>query len=77
VDLPARTESYRVSKVRPQVVGILEKRLFTEGSDVKKYQPLYQIDKKPNENQLAKAQAAYYNVKKLEARYKSIRATNA
>ncbi|MCS6742657.1 efflux RND transporter periplasmic adaptor subunit, partial [Acinetobacter baumannii] len=77
VDLPARTASYRVSQVRPQVDGILEKRLFTEGSDVKKDQPLYQIDKKPYETQVAKAQAAYDNVKKLAARYKSLRATNA
>ncbi|MGE9716678.1 efflux transporter periplasmic adaptor subunit, partial [Escherichia coli] len=45
--------------------------------DVKKDQPLYQIDKKPYETQVAKAQAAYDNVKKLAARYKSLRATNA
>ncbi|TBL71735.1 efflux RND transporter periplasmic adaptor subunit, partial [Klebsiella oxytoca] len=77
VDLPARTASYLVSQVRPQVDGILEKRLFTDGSDVKKDQPLYQIDKKPYETQVAKAQAAYDNVKKLAARYKSLRATNA
>ena len=41
----------------------LEKRLFTEGSDVKKDQPLYQIDKNPTKTQVAKAQAAYDNVK--------------
>lgn len=77
IDLPARTASYRVSQVRPQVDGILEKRLFTEGGQVEKDQPLYQIDKKPYETQVAKARAAYDNVQKLASRYKSLRHINA
>ena len=44
VELPGRTAAYRVAEVRPQVNGILMKRLFTEGSEVKEGQVLYQID---------------------------------
>lgn len=44
VELPGRTSPYRVAEVRPQVGGILQKRLFTEGSDVAAGTPLYQID---------------------------------
>ncbi|MEY4763112.1 MAG: hypothetical protein RLZZ200_2968 [Pseudomonadota bacterium] len=44
VELPGRTAAYRVAEVRPQVGGILQKRLFTEGSDVAAGAPLYQID---------------------------------
>jgi len=42
--LPGRTESYRASDVRPQVNGIVQRRLFTEGGTVTAGQPLYQID---------------------------------
>ena len=42
--LPGRTESYRVSDVRPQVSGVILKRLFVEGGTVTAGQPLYQID---------------------------------
>ncbi|HWU72000.1 MAG TPA: efflux RND transporter periplasmic adaptor subunit [Sphingomonas sp.] len=43
-ELAARTSAYQTSEVRPQVSGIIRKRFFTEGSFVKKGQPLYQID---------------------------------
>ena len=43
-ELAARTNAYQTSEVRPQVSGIIRKRFFTEGSFVKKGQPLYQID---------------------------------
>jgi len=43
-ELSGRTSAYLVAEVRPQVSGILKKRLFTEGSDVKAGQVLYQID---------------------------------
>lgn len=42
--LQGRTASYLVADVRPQVAGILQKRLFKEGSEVKEGQALYQID---------------------------------
>jgi membrane fusion protein (multidrug efflux system) len=42
--LPGRTNAYLVAEVRPQVTGIVKKRLFTEGSLVQAGQPLYQLD---------------------------------
>lgn len=46
-ELPGRTAGYLVAEIRPQVNGLLQKRLFTEGSDVKKGEILYQIDPAP------------------------------
>jgi membrane fusion protein (multidrug efflux system) len=43
-ELPGRSTAYLVAEVRPQVDGIVLKRLFTEGGLVKKGQPLYQLD---------------------------------
>lgn len=43
-ELPGRTSPYLVAEVRPQVGGIIKRRLFTEGSRVKAGQPLYQLD---------------------------------
>jgi membrane fusion protein (multidrug efflux system) len=43
-ELPGRTSAYQVAEVRPQVGGLIQKRLFTEGADVKAGSPLYQID---------------------------------
>jgi membrane fusion protein (multidrug efflux system) len=57
-DLPGRTVAYRVAEVRPQVNGVILKRLFTEGSDVKSGQQLYQIDPAPFLAALASAQAS-------------------
>ncbi|MGV2878924.1 efflux RND transporter periplasmic adaptor subunit [Pantoea vagans] len=55
-ELPGRTSAYRVAEVRPQVSGIILKRNFIEGSDVKAGQSLYQIDP-------ATYQAAYDSAK--------------
>ncbi|MEX9251506.1 efflux RND transporter periplasmic adaptor subunit [Pseudenterobacter timonensis] len=64
-ELPGRTDAYRVAEVRPQVSGIVLKRNFTEGSDVKAGDSLYQIDPATYQatydsakGELAKAQAA-------------------
>jgi membrane fusion protein, multidrug efflux system len=43
-DLPGRTTAVLTAEIRPQVSGVILKRLFVEGSDVKAGQPLYQID---------------------------------
>jgi membrane fusion protein, multidrug efflux system len=42
--LPGRVVAHQVSEVRPQVTGILQKRVFTEGAEVKEGELLYQID---------------------------------
>ena len=46
-ELPGRTSAYRIAEIRPQVNGLIQKRLFTEGTDVKDGQMLYQIDPAP------------------------------
>lgn len=56
-ELPGRTSAYRIAEVRPQVGGIVLKRLFKEGSDVKAGQVLYQIDPATYEASLASAKA--------------------
>lgn len=55
--LSGRTSAYHVAEVRPQVSGILKKRLFEEGSEVKEGQPLYQIDDATYKAQLESAKA--------------------
>src|SRR3954463_6889598 len=42
--LPGRTTAFRVAEVRPQVTGIVQRRLFTEGGEVKAGAQLFQID---------------------------------
>jgi len=56
-ELPGRLEAYRVAQVRARAAGILQKRVFTEGSDVKAGQVLFEIDAAPYRAALASAQA--------------------
>ena len=53
-ELPGRTSPYRVAEIRPQISGIIQKRLFDEGAEVNAGAVLYQIDP-------AHFQAAYDN----------------
>ncbi len=57
-ELPGRTSAYRVAEIRPQVSGIVLKRMFHEGADVKAGEVLYQIDPAPYQSALANAGAA-------------------
>lgn len=57
-ELPGRTSAYLVAEVRPQVSGIIQKRLFEEGSDVKAGDVLYQIDPATYQAAFASAKAA-------------------
>ena len=57
-ELPGRLEASRVAQVRARAAGILQKRLFTEGSDVKAGQALFAIDSAPYQASAASAQAA-------------------
>ncbi len=56
-ELPGRLEASRVAQVRARAAGILQKRLFTEGSDVKAGQALFAIDSAPYQASAASAQA--------------------
>ena len=67
--LPGRTTAYRVAEVRPQVNGILEKRLFDEGAEVKAGQQLYQIDDDVYQAALKSAEASSISTRSLAERY--------
>lgn len=67
--LPGRTNPYRIAEVRPQVNGIILKRLFTEGSDVKQGQQLYQIDPSTYEATYKNAAATLASSRLLAERY--------
>jgi len=57
-ELPGRTSAYLIAEIRPQVNGLIQKRLFTEGSNVKAGDVLYQIDPAPFQAALNTAEAA-------------------
>ncbi len=57
-ELPGRLEASRVAQVRARAAGILQKRLFTEGSDVRAGQALFSIDAAPYQATYASAQAS-------------------
>ncbi|WP_438480299.1 efflux RND transporter periplasmic adaptor subunit [Oleiharenicola lentus] len=78
-ELPGRTSAFRVAEVRARVSGIVLKRLFTEGSEVKEGQPLYQIDPAPYQAaldsakaQLARAEANSASAKLQADRYRDL-----
>ncbi len=68
--LPGRTAAYRVAEVRPQVSGIILKRQFREGSEVKAGQPLYQIDPATYEAAVKSAEASLLSARTLAERYR-------
>jgi membrane fusion protein (multidrug efflux system) len=83
-ELPGRIEAVRVAQVRARVTGIVQKRFFTEGTDVKAGEPLFQIDPAPYKAALdsakaalAKAQANEQQTTGLLNRYKPLREANA
>lgn len=83
-ELPGRLEATRVAQVRARAAGILQKRLFVEGSDVKAGQPLFKIDASPYEATLrsaeatlARAEANAAQAKALAERYKPLVEANA
>lgn len=78
-ELPGRTSAFRKAEVRPQVSGIIQKRLFVEGTEIKAGTPLYQIDPAPFEAALnsalaeqARAEANLAAAVARESRYKNL-----
>ncbi|MEQ7921307.1 efflux RND transporter periplasmic adaptor subunit [Xanthomonas sp. WHRI 1810A] len=71
-ELPGRTTAFRVAEVRPQVNGIILKRLFTEGADVKAGQQLYQIDPAVYQANYDSAKATFQANNSLAGRYKQL-----
>jgi membrane fusion protein, multidrug efflux system len=83
-ELPGRLEASRVAQVRARVPGILLKRVFVEGSDVKAGQLLFQIDSAPLQSQvaavqaqIARAQASVTQATAQAERYKPLVEANA
>jgi membrane fusion protein (multidrug efflux system) len=76
-ELPGRVVAYRISDVRPQVNGVILRRLFTEGGEVKLGQQLYQIDPAPYQASYSSAQAAAVSAGALADRYRRLSAANA
>jgi membrane fusion protein (multidrug efflux system) len=83
-ELPGRTSAFRVAEVRARVNGIVQKRLFTEGADVKAGQVLFRIDPGPYQAaldsaqaQVARAEAMVQQAKSLAERYTKLIETNA
>jgi membrane fusion protein (multidrug efflux system) len=83
-ELPGRVEASRVAQVRARVTGIVQKRLFREGSDVKAGQALFLIDPAPYQAAvdsaraaLAKAQANTMQATAQARRFKPLREANA
>ncbi len=83
-ELPGRLEAVRTAQVRARVAGILQKRLFTEGADVKAGQPLFQIDPATFQAALdsaqatqAKAEANLAQASALVKRYEPLQAAKA
>jgi membrane fusion protein, multidrug efflux system len=78
-ELPGRTSPYLVAEIRPQVNGIIQRRLFREGADVKAGQLLYQIDPAPFQvaydsakASLGKAQANLPSIRLRAERYREL-----
>lgn len=83
-ELPGRLEASRVAQVRARAAGILQARLFREGSEVKAGEPLFRIDAAPYEAALesakaglARSQANLSTASALAERYKPLIAENA
>ncbi len=83
-ELPGRTAPYGIAEVRPQVNGLIQRRLFTEGSDVRTGTVLYQIDPAPYraaldaaKASLARSEANLVAARLRAERYKGLVAINA
>lgn len=83
-ELPGRVEASRIAQVRARAAGILQQRLFKEGSDVKAGQPLFRIDAAPYaaatesaRASLAKAQANLAQASAQVERYRPLVSANA
>jgi len=84
IELPGRLQAVRTSEVRARVDGIVQRRLYTEGTDVRAGQPLFEIDPRELRAKLSAAEAALARAEATEAnaqqdvtRYKGLVAQQA
>lgn len=71
-DLPGRLQAYRTAQVRARVEGVVEKRLFQEGSEVKAGQSLYHIDARTYRAAAEAAKADLASARQTVERYKPL-----
>ncbi len=83
-ELPGRTAAFRMAEIRPQVSGLIQRRMFKEGSDVKAGQALYQIDSAPfravldnADAALGRAEASLYATQSRASRFEKLVAIKA
>jgi len=83
-ELPGRVNAFQIAEIRPQVSGIVQSRLFTEGKQVEKGQALYKINSEIFEAELAaskaavaRAEASIASSKSKASRYKNLLGINA
>ncbi|WP_306591358.1 efflux RND transporter periplasmic adaptor subunit [Geothrix sp. 21YS21S-4] len=83
-ELPGRTSAFLVAEVHPQVNGIVQQRVFTEGADIKQGDLLYQIDPRPYQAAydtaaaaLARVEANLPAIRKRAERFKELLSVNA
>lgn len=81
---PARVSAVKTAQIRPQVGGIIQKRLFRQGSEILQGQPLFQIDAAPFEADVemanaavAKAKATYQQMSKRASRFAQLQKSAA
>jgi membrane fusion protein (multidrug efflux system) len=84
IELPGRLQAVRTAEVRARVDGIIQRRLYTEGTDVRAGQPLFAIDPRQLRAQLNAAEATLARARAMEAnaaqdvkRYKGLVAQQA
>jgi membrane fusion protein, multidrug efflux system len=84
IELPGRLQAVRISEVRARVDGIVQRRLYTEGTDVREGQPLFAIDPRElrarmsaAQASLARAQATAANATQDVTRYRGLVAQQA
>ena len=76
-ELPGRTSAFLIAEIRPQVNGLIQERLFMEGSEIKAGQALYQIDPAPFQAAFDKAKANLSALRLRADRYREALVDNA
>jgi membrane fusion protein (multidrug efflux system) len=76
-ELPGRTVAYRIAEIRPQVSGVILKRMFVEGGEVREGQQLYQIDPALYQAAYESASASAESSRLQAERYKPLAEANA
>ncbi|MDA9573665.1 efflux RND transporter periplasmic adaptor subunit [Rickettsiales bacterium] len=71
-EFPARVNAYKISQIRPEISGIIEKITFIEGSKVKKGQQLYQINDSVQKAEIKQALLNYEAAKSQATRFKKL-----